>query len=57
MQTKQPKIFPKLFIGDACKAFKTQLKKSNYRYEINDVINRDELLAFIELYSSYKNYT
>lgn len=57
MQTKQPKIFPKLFIGDACKAFKTQLKKSNYKYEINDVTNRDELLAFIELYSSYKNYT
>ena len=54
---KTIKIFPKLFIGDACKAFKAQLKKSNYKYEINDVTNREELLAFIELYSSYKGYT
>ena len=29
----------------------------NGKYERNDVTNREELLAFIELYSSYKGYT
>ena len=57
MQTKQPKIFPKLFIGDAAKSFISYLKKNNYNYQVNSITSRDELISFIELYSSYINYS
>lgn len=43
----QPKLFPKLFIGDAVKAFKAFLKSRKYEYSINEFSSRDDLLSFI----------
>lgn len=59
MSTNKPKckIFPKLFIGNAAKAFIAYLKKNNYDYPINVVTTRDELLSFIETFYNYKNYS
>lgn len=54
---KQPKIFPKLFCGDAATAFKSYLKKHDYKYEINYISCREDLLNIIDTYSHYKNYT
>lgn len=54
--SKQPSVFPKLFIGDAYYAFKKYLAKHNLPYEINYLNSSDELHDFIELYSNYKNY-
>lgn len=57
MQTKQPKVFPKLFVGAASVSFQNYIKKHNYDYQINYIASRDDLISFIELYSGYKNYT
>lgn len=43
----QPKLFPKLFIGDAVKAFKGFIKQHNYEYSINEFSTRKDLLSFI----------
>ena len=56
-QNKQPKVFPKLFIGAASVSFQNYIKKHNYDYQINYIASREDLISFIELYSGYKNYT
>ena len=43
----QPKLLPKLFIGDAVKAFKAFLKSRKYDYSINEFSSRDDLLSLI----------
>lgn len=55
-ERKQPKLFPKLFCGDAASAFKVYIKKHKYDYEINYISDREDLLSLIEKYSSYRNY-
>lgn len=59
MENKKPvaKIFPKLFIGDAAKAFTQYIKKHGYDYSINYISSREDLISLIELYSNYKNYS
>lgn len=57
IQNKQPKVFPKLFVGAASVSFQNYIKKHNYDYQINYIASRDDLISFIELYSGYKNYT
>lgn len=53
---KQPKIFPKLFIGQAAKAFVSFINKNNYNYNINYIQSREDLISLIDTYSQYKNY-
>lgn len=53
---KQPKIFPKLFIGQAAKAFVSFINKNNYNYNINYIQSREDLISLIDTYSKYKNY-
>lgn len=59
MENKKPvaKVFPKLFIGDAAKAFVQYIKKHGYDYSINYISSREDLISLIELYSNYKNYS
>lgn len=57
IQSKQPRVFPKLFIGAASVSFQNYIKKHNYDYQINYIASREDLISFIELYSGYKNYT
>lgn len=57
MPTKQPKIFPKLFIGAASVSFQNYIKKHSYDYKINYIASREDLISLIGLYSCYKNYT
>ena len=51
------KLFPKLFIADAAISFRRQLKNRGYNYPIHELYSREDLLHFIEVFSSYKNYT
>lgn len=55
-ENKVARIFPKLFIGDASKAFIKYLKKSNLNYDVNYISSREELIDFINLYSGYKQF-
>jgi len=52
----EAKIFPKLFVGTAAEAFRKYLKKHNYRYEINYIQSKDDLIDLINRFSNYKNY-
>lgn len=54
---RTPRIFPKLFIGSAAKAFEYFIKRNGYDYVINYITSRDELIALIDTYSKYKNYS
>jgi hypothetical protein len=56
-ENKQPRIFPKLFCGDAAISFTNYIKKNNYNYKINYLVDREDLLNLIESYSHYKDYT
>lgn len=51
-----PKIFPKLFIGSAAKAFTQFIKRNNFDYTINYIQSREDLISLIDTYSKYKNY-
>ena len=51
-----PKIFPKLFIGSAAKAFTQFIKRNNFDYTINYIQSREDLISLIDTYSQYKNY-
>ena len=51
-----PKIFPKLFIGTAAKAFVSFIKRNNFDYTINYIQSREDLISLIDTYSKYKNY-
>lgn len=53
---KQPRIFPKLFIADASKAFISYLKKHGYDYPINYISTREDLIDLIDQFSAYSNY-
>lgn len=53
----QPRVFPKLFIGQAAISFKSFLKKKNLDYNINYVSTKEDLESIIDIYSAYKNYT
>lgn len=53
----QPKIFPKLFIGSAAKAFEQFIKRNNFDYTINYIQSREDLISLIDVYSKYKNYS
>lgn len=53
---KQPKIFPKLFIGDAVKSFITYMNKNNYNYPINYIYSKEDLIDLIDRFSYYANY-
>lgn len=55
-ENKQPRVFPKLFVGGAAQSFKSYLKKHNYTYEINYIADRDDLMSLIDTFSQYKNY-
>lgn len=59
-QSKTPpnegRIFPKLFIGTAAKAFCKFIEKSNYNYSINYISTKEDLVNLIESYSHYKKY-
>lgn len=48
--------YHKLFVGDASKSFIQYLKKNNYSFKINSISSREDLIEFIELYSTYKGY-
>ena len=50
---KQPKIFPKLFIADAQKAFMKYLDKHGYDYPINYISCREDLIDLIDRCSAY----
>lgn len=50
------KVFPKLFIGSAMRGFLRQINDSKCEYSMNYVASREDLIALIELFSSYKNY-
>lgn len=50
------KVFPKLFIADAMRAFLRQIESSGCEYSMNYISSREELIQFIDLFSSYKNY-
>ena len=52
-----PKIFPKLFIGTAAKAFCKFIEKNNYNYNINYISSKEDLVNLIDSFSHYKNYT
>lgn len=53
---KQPRIFPKLFIADASKAFVKYLHTHNYDYPINYISSREDLIELIDKYSAYSDY-
>lgn len=48
-----PKIFPKLFAGDAFKAFVKFLNKHNYNYKIYHINSLNDL---INVFNSYNDY-
>ena len=54
---KVPKIFPKLFIGSAAKAFCRFLEKSEKHYAIDYISTKEDLVNLIDNYSHYKNYS
>lgn len=54
---KVPKIFPKLFIGSAAKAFCHFLEKSEKHYAIDYISTKEDLVNLIDNYSHYKNYS
>lgn len=54
--TREAKVFPKLFIGQAAVAFRQYLTKNNYNYEINYIVDKEDLIDLIEKFSHYANY-
>lgn len=53
----EARVFPKLFIGAASKAFCKFIEKNHYTYNINYISTKEELIDLIDSYSHYKNYT
>lgn len=53
---KQPRVFPKLFIGQAAIAFRQYLIKNGYSYEIHYIVDKEDLMDLIEKFSHYANY-
>lgn len=56
IESKHGKVFPKLFIGAAKTGFEQYIKKYNYNYSINYIVDKDDLINLIEQFSNYKNY-
>ena len=53
---KEAKIFPKLFIGEAAKAFCKFIEKNNYDCSINYISSKEELESLVDRFSHYKHY-